>query len=53
MAQLTFGCKQASASRYAATPTLSFKLTVTESSGVRVHAIALRCQIRKIGRAHV
>src|SRR5499427_9681376 len=46
MAELTFSCTQASASRYAATPTLSFKLTVTESSGVRVHAIALRCQIR-------
>src|SRR6516225_6251795 len=46
MAELTFGCSQASASRYAATPTLSFKLTITESSGVRVHAIALRSQIR-------
>src|SRR5215831_3734178 len=46
MADLTFGCKQASASRYAATPTLSFKLTITENTGVRVHAIALRCQIR-------
>jgi uncharacterized protein DUF6084 len=46
MAQLTFACTQASASRYAATPTLAFKLTITESSGVRVHAIALRCQIR-------
>ena len=46
MAQLTFACTQASASRYAATPTLSFKLTIAESSGVRVHAIALRCQIR-------
>ena len=46
MAELTFGCSQASASRYAATPTLSFKLSITEGSGVRVHAIALRCQIR-------
>src|SRR6516162_1096040 len=46
MAELTFRCTQASASRYAATPTLSFKLSVTEGSGVRVHAIALRCQIR-------
>ena len=46
MAELTFSCTQASASRYAATPTLSFKLTITESSGVPVHAIALRCQIR-------
>jgi hypothetical protein len=46
MADLTFGCTQASAVKYAATPTLSFALTITENSGVRVHAIALRCQIR-------
>jgi hypothetical protein len=46
MAELTFGCTGASAPRYAATPTLTFELTVTESTGVRVHAIALRCQIR-------
>jgi Family of unknown function (DUF6084) len=46
MAELTFGCTAASAERYAATPTLAFALTITESSGVRVHAIALRCQIR-------
>jgi len=46
MADLTFGCTQASAVRYAATPTLSFALTITEGSGAAVHAIALRCQIR-------
>jgi hypothetical protein len=46
MAELTFGCTGASAPRYAATPTLTFELTITESTGVRVHAIALRCQIR-------
>jgi hypothetical protein len=46
MAELTFGCTQARAERYAATPTLSFTLSITESTGVRVHAIALRCQIR-------
>ena len=46
MANLTFACTEAAAQRYAATPTLSFKLTITESTGVRVHAIALRCQIR-------
>ena len=46
MADLTFGCTQASALQYAATPTLSFALTVSESSGAKVHAIALRCQIR-------
>jgi Family of unknown function (DUF6084) len=46
MAELTFGCTDAAPERYAATPTLAFTLTITESSGVRVHAIALRCQIR-------
>src|SRR6201994_2029601 len=46
MAELTFGCTGARAVRYAATPTLSFALHITESTGVRVHAIALRCQIR-------
>jgi Family of unknown function (DUF6084) len=46
MAELTFGCTGASAPRYAATPTLAFELCISESTGVRVHAIALRCQIR-------
>ena len=34
MADLVFGCTGASAERYAATPTLSFALTITESTGV-------------------
>jgi hypothetical protein len=46
MAQLIFACTEAVAERYTAAPTLSFKLTISESTGVRVHAIALRCQIR-------
>ncbi len=46
MAELAFGCTEARSARYAATPTLSFTLHITESTGVRVHAIALRCQIR-------
>jgi hypothetical protein len=46
MAELTFGCTEAQAARYSATPTLSFTVSITESTGVRVHAIALRCQIR-------
>ncbi|HJY73729.1 MAG TPA: DUF6084 family protein, partial [Streptosporangiaceae bacterium] len=41
-----FGCTEAHATRYAATPTLSFTLHITESTDARVHAIALRCQIR-------
>ena len=46
MAELTFGCTGASAPRYAATPTLAFELCISESTSARVHAIALRCQIR-------
>jgi len=46
MAELTFGCTGAHATRYAATPTLTFTLNITERTGARVHAIALRCQIR-------
>jgi hypothetical protein len=46
VADLIFGCTGASADRYAVTPTLAFTLAITERSGVRVHAIALRCQIR-------
>jgi hypothetical protein len=46
MAELTFGCTQARAERYTAAPTLSFHLTIAEGTGARVHAIALRCQIR-------
>ena len=46
MADLLFGCTGAVAERYAATPTLTFALTITERSGVKIHAIALRAQIR-------
>jgi len=46
MADLIFGCTGVTAERYAAIPTLTFALTITERSGVRIHAIALRCQIR-------
>ena len=46
MADLIFGCTGARAEPYAATPTLSFALTITESTGAGVHAILLRCQIR-------
>lgn len=46
MAELAFSCTATKAARYAATPTLTFMLGITESTGARVHAIALRCQIR-------
>jgi hypothetical protein len=46
MTELTFGCTGARSLRYAATPTLVFTLAITEGTGARIHAIALRCQIR-------
>src|SRR6201994_3008387 len=46
MAKLIFDCTGASAAPYTATPTLLFRLNVTEGLGERVDAIALRCQIR-------
>jgi hypothetical protein len=46
MAELTFGCTGAHVVRYAATPTFALSLNITESTGARLHAIALRCQIR-------
>jgi hypothetical protein len=46
MAKLIFSCAGASAAQYAATPTLVFRLIITEGLGERVDTIALRCQIR-------
>ena len=46
MAKLIFDCAGASAAPYTATPTLLFRLTITEGLGGRVDAIALRCQLR-------
>ena len=43
---LIFSCMKAEAARQAATPTLTFRLSVAEASGARVDAVALRCQIR-------
>jgi hypothetical protein len=46
VAELAFDCIGARAERYAAVPTLSLTLRISETSGQRVEAIALRCQIR-------
>ena len=46
MAELTFDCTGAQADRYAVVPSLSLTLRISETSGQRVEAIALRCQIR-------
>jgi Family of unknown function (DUF6084) len=46
MTELVFDCVGARPDRYAVTPQMSLVLRVAETSGQRVEAIALRCQIR-------
>jgi hypothetical protein len=46
MAELVFDCTGARADRYAVTPQMSLELRISEISGQKVEAIALRCQIR-------
>jgi hypothetical protein len=46
MADLTFDCIGAQAERYAVMPSISLTLRISETSGQRIDAIALRCQIR-------
>ncbi|WP_432094554.1 DUF6084 family protein [Streptomyces sp. bgisy100] len=46
MADLTFSCTDVRPEPYGAGPTLLFRLRIEETEGLRVHAIALRCQMR-------
>lgn len=46
MSELAFDCVGARAERHAAAPTLALMLRVTETTGARIGAVALRCQIR-------
>ncbi|MER6346244.1 DUF6084 family protein [Streptomyces sp. NPDC001595] len=46
MTQFSFTCTGVRADPYAAGPTLVFRLRATASPETRVHALALRCQIR-------
>jgi hypothetical protein len=46
VADLTFDCVGARADQYAVTPGLTLRLRITDTSGDRLDAIALRCQIR-------
>jgi hypothetical protein len=46
MAELSFDCVGAQAERYAVVPSFTLQLRISETSGQRVDAIALRCQIR-------
>lgn len=46
MAELAFDCTGARADKYAVVPSMFFTLRITETTGQRVEAIALRCQLR-------
>ncbi|MFC8920119.1 DUF6084 family protein [Streptomyces sp. NPDC047821] len=46
MTDFAFACTGVRADPYAAGPTLVFRLRITASDRARVHALALRCQIR-------
>ncbi|MFJ8111271.1 DUF6084 family protein [Streptomyces sp. NPDC096132] len=46
MTEFSFACTGVRADRFAAGPTLVFRLRVTASGDTPVHALALRCQIR-------
>ncbi|MEU6236649.1 DUF6084 family protein [Kitasatospora sp. NPDC047058] len=46
MTELAFACTGVRPAEHAAGPTLLFRLRITAPAGVRVHALALRCQLR-------
>jgi hypothetical protein len=46
VAELVFDCVGAHADKYAVAPSMSLTLRIAETSGQKVEAIALRCQIR-------
>jgi uncharacterized protein DUF6084 len=46
MAELVFDCLDAKPDRWAAVPTLLFRLRIADAGGQRIHTIALRCQLR-------
>ncbi len=46
MSELVFDWVDARVEPYAASPTLQFRLRIAELTGVRIHTIALRCQLR-------
>jgi Family of unknown function (DUF6084) len=46
VAELVFDCAGAQPDRYAVAPSMSMSLRISETTGQRIDAIALRCQIR-------
>jgi uncharacterized protein DUF6084 len=45
MASLVFDCIDVKPDRYVAAPTLLFKMRASETTGVSIHSMALRCQM--------
>ena len=46
MSELSFDCVDVQPDRFAAGPTLLFRLRIAETTGAAIHSMALRCQIR-------
>jgi hypothetical protein len=46
MAELSFDCLDVTPQPFAAAPTLTFRLRITDAAATPIHALALRCQIR-------
>jgi len=46
VSELSFDCVDVQPDRYAAGPTLLFRLRIAETTGAAIHSMALRCQIR-------
>lgn len=46
MPELSFACTGAEPEPYSVSPSMRFMLRINEATGVRMHSIALRCQIR-------
>ncbi len=46
LVDLDFACTDVVSDRYAASPTVVLKMRATDVGGQRVHAVALRCQVR-------
>jgi hypothetical protein len=44
--ELVFDCLEARADRYAASPTILFRLRIAETTGQAIDTVALRCQMR-------
>lgn len=46
MSDLDFEVLEVAPDRFAAAPTLLFRLRITETTGAAIHSVALRCQLR-------